>query len=682
MSKQPSAKATVAQPPAFSGILAWMIPNATVFISSGCIMVIELIAGRLIARHLGSSIYTWTSVIGIVLAGIALGNYIGGRLADKYRPKPTIALLFVLSSFAAVSITVLESLVGDWESLWMLSWPMRVAMHVFFAFFFPCCILGTISPVVTKMALDLGRQTGRTIGSIYAAGVVGSLVGTFLTGFYLIAKFGTMSTIWAVACILAFVGLLYGWRAIASAKITSSVWIVLLACLAFVANSDTAWARTVGERLGLRESKDPRVLYSDESQYSYVAVIQHTKEPDLREMRLDKLTHSIVVMEHPSDFQYAYERIYAAITKRLTDDDQAVDNLTIGGGGYVYPRWMATTWPKGRTDAVEIDPAVTRAAVEAFGLPEDGSVRCIHEDGRVYLDRLNRQLAEGEPVDKYDFIYCDAVNDYSVPHQLTTLEFMTKVKNLLRPDGVYLMNVIEIYDNGLLLGSLYKTMKQVFPHVYIFVEGYEISQNPGGRNTFIIMGSPEPFDTTDLGKEYSPNCYIYSLSEEERESLLNRPQAIVLKDDYAPVENLLAAVVKEDAAQRAVGEYIQRFHLAKELGNDEEALAYLNEGMEAIRELRPDSPDNYLLYGNAFYDLKRAPEAEEAYRELVTMRPYFANGWYNLGSALAAQGKFEEAADCYRSVLKINPDDETALSRLEMINAAIQRQSAPGGATN
>ena len=76
---------------------AWLIPNATVFISSLCIMVVELVAGRLIARHVGSSLYTWTSVIGIVLAGIAAGNYLGGRLADRYRSRETLASLFLIT---------------------------------------------------------------------------------------------------------------------------------------------------------------------------------------------------------------------------------------------------------------------------------------------------------------------------------------------------------------------------------------------------------------------------------------------------------------------------------------------------------------------------------------------------------------------------------------------------------
>ena len=73
------------------GRWSWLVPNLTVFVSSLCIMVVELVAGRLIARHVGNSLYTWTSVIGIVLAGIATGNYIGGRLADRYRSREVLA---------------------------------------------------------------------------------------------------------------------------------------------------------------------------------------------------------------------------------------------------------------------------------------------------------------------------------------------------------------------------------------------------------------------------------------------------------------------------------------------------------------------------------------------------------------------------------------------------------------
>jgi len=151
-----------------------VIANATVFVSSFCIMVIELVAGRLIAKYLGSSLYTWTSIIGVVLAGIAIGNAVGGRLADRFgtdrrSARRLLALLFILSAVISAVISWYNDVVGHMGLLLSLqSWPLRVASHITLVFFPPSAMLGLITPVVAKMALDLGRKTGRTIGSIYA----------------------------------------------------------------------------------------------------------------------------------------------------------------------------------------------------------------------------------------------------------------------------------------------------------------------------------------------------------------------------------------------------------------------------------------------------------------------------------------------------------------------------------
>src|SRR4030043_590753 len=112
----------------FTSILG---PGVTVFLSSACIMVLELVAGRLIARHLGSSLYTWTSVIGVVLAGITVGNYLGGRIADRFPARKTLAILLGISSVACVVIVILNNLVGDWLWLGKLSGPAHVLTPVF-----------------------------------------------------------------------------------------------------------------------------------------------------------------------------------------------------------------------------------------------------------------------------------------------------------------------------------------------------------------------------------------------------------------------------------------------------------------------------------------------------------------------------------------------------------------------
>jgi predicted membrane-bound spermidine synthase len=396
------------------GLGRW-VPQITVFISSFCIMVIELVAGRIISRHLGSSLYTWTSVIGIVLAGIALGNYVGGRIADRRRATPTLALLFLVASITCVSITVLNHQVGDWVFLWSLPWSIRVGSHVAIVFLVPSVILGMISPVAAKMALDHSRETGRTIGSVYAWGVIGSIVGTFATGFYLIAAFGTAAVIWAVAGTLAVMAVLFGlqsWK--------TWLWSGVLAILMTLGTGPWAWSTSLGEQLLLRGQFGPDVIYVDESQYSHIRVHQISTDPDTRNLQLDKLLHSTIVMSDPLNMQYGYERIYAAITREMAEARDSLNTMTIGGGGYVFPRYIETLWPKSRTEVVEIDPAVTAAAIAAFGLDAGHDLIVHHEDGRALLRQTLEKKRRGEPISRYDFIYLDVFNDYSVPYQLSS----------------------------------------------------------------------------------------------------------------------------------------------------------------------------------------------------------------------------------------------------------------------
>ena len=94
--------------------LSILVPTATVFMSSFCIMVLELVASRLIARYLGSSLYTWTAVIGVVLTGITIGNYVGGRIADRFPARRVLAALFGISSATCASTIALNNLEGEW----------------------------------------------------------------------------------------------------------------------------------------------------------------------------------------------------------------------------------------------------------------------------------------------------------------------------------------------------------------------------------------------------------------------------------------------------------------------------------------------------------------------------------------------------------------------------------------
>jgi predicted MFS family arabinose efflux permease len=182
-------------------------PNLIVFVANACIMILELIAERVIAPHVGVSLYTWTSIIGVVLAGMSLGNYVGGRLADRRASPRLLGLIFSLGGLTSLATLVTSRL----DIVAALHWPLilEIVLLITILFFLPAAILGTVSPIVAKLALrDLAR-TGSTVGKIYAAGTVGSIVGTLVTGFVLTALFGTHRIIWGVGAVLVAVGILF-----------------------------------------------------------------------------------------------------------------------------------------------------------------------------------------------------------------------------------------------------------------------------------------------------------------------------------------------------------------------------------------------------------------------------------------------------------------------------------------
>lgn len=181
---------------------------AIAFIASGCTLVIELVAGRLLAPYIGVSLYTWTSVIGVILAGISIGNFLGGRLADRYPGPSVLGLTLVAASLTSFVTLGLVSVLPQF-TLWMPLVP-RILVLTTVIFFLPGCILGMITPLVVKQALtDLGHAGG-LVGRVYAISTAGSLVGVYLTGFVLIAHFGTRLIVVMVAAVLLLLGAVLG----------------------------------------------------------------------------------------------------------------------------------------------------------------------------------------------------------------------------------------------------------------------------------------------------------------------------------------------------------------------------------------------------------------------------------------------------------------------------------------
>lgn len=502
------------------------LPVLIVFVSNTCMMVLELVAGRIIAPYVGVSLYTWTSVIGVVLAGMSLGNYLGGRLADRWASARLLGSVFLLAGVFSAAILTADTLGLELPD----AWPIVLRILVFTAalFFIPSMVLGGVSPIVVKLAVRDLAKTGSTVGRISAAGTVGSIVGTFATGFWLISTFGTHVIVWGVAIVLLIMAAFLWLR-------DAGPWRPFVAGVAALAiGGGTPLAATQGwiaSRCQL------------ETNYFCIKVREEERNGDtVRILILDRLVHSYSSLTDPTKLVYGYEQVYAEATAYQARGHNPLKALFIGGGGYTFPRYMEAVYPGSRLDVIEIDPGVTQVAYDLLGLASDTTVVTYNEDARMYLKR--------PPTVKYDLIMGDAFNDYSVPYHLTTREFNERVAAWLADDGLYMVNMIDGPRRDFLRAYV-GTLQQTFANVYVVpaVRTWEVSP----RVTFVILASGRPLDLRALAAidagDGDAMLAAMLLSPAQVEALLTEGRLVVLTDRYAPVDQMLAPVFRGEQAR-------------------------------------------------------------------------------------------------------------------------------------
>lgn len=666
-------------------------------------MLVELLAFRVVSRCLGSSIYTASSVIGVILGGLAVGGYLGGLAADRFRPTMVLSRLFVLSSVCCLFIPILNNWLSDWSFLWFCTWPQRVALHTLLTFLWPSVCLGAITPVVAKYAVENSARVGRAVGDVYAWGTAGSIVGTFLAGFYLIAALGTDQTAYLAAISLAVAGVVFErrywlgvmWTATAIVVVTLAVgpWPSMRARIA---------------EIGLREPERSDVFFDRDSLYSHVRVIQDPNEPNARQLILDKLTHSRFDPQRPNELLYGYERIYAALTHYFAGERKDIRVLILGGGGFTHPRDILRRYPQASVTVVEIDPVVTEAAREAFGLQADTRMNIVHLDGRQYVSDLLRRKHNGQKIQPFDFVYLDALNDYNIPFHLTTVEFNAMVKELMAPDGVMLSNVIDVLNMGRFLGAMVQTAKQTFAHTSCFFAADMGTQlDPSARETFVVVATDRPFDATKLADgPYMDGVKKLALSQKQLDAVISK-NAMALTDDYAPVEQLLEGVVRKMGGEPEERFY-DRANVALRENRSSDAIAdyqraiqidpmyyfaYLNLGIahfqngqmeeaitasEKAAALRPQSAQPYFNMGNVYMGAKDYEAAARAFARCVQLDPKHDRAFNALGKALANTGRLEEATRALEQAVALAPREQEYGENLAKVKAAeaLKRQNA------
>jgi spermidine synthase len=484
-------------------------PGTFAFIGSFCLLVLEIDAGRILAPSIGVSLYTWTSVIGVVLAGISLGNWLGGRLADRRPGRSILAYEYLAAAIASGLILVLSR---DLSSVAAPgSWPadLQVLWLAVLLFFLPSTLLGMVTPMIVKLSLSSLEETGRVVGRIQAAASAGSILGVFLAGFFLISAFGTRAVV-ADAAILLLV------LAVAS----NPFWEELPERAARAAGNVAA-AGLVATLLvaGLLVTYTPPC--TRESDY-YCIRVDSLEEGKFKQLSLDVLINGIVSTKDPTQLIYPYERLYGEVVDAKYKRDRPLQAFAIGGGTFTFPRWLER-YHRGTSRVAEIDPEVTQINRDELGLRDTPAIKITTGDARPVL--------RDRPTDeRYDLVLGDAFGDIAIPYHLVTREFNELVKSHLTPDGLYLVNIVDgvHYD---FLRSYITTLMRTFPQVRLLI-------TPGGasgqQNTFVVVASMKPPPTTRT-----------MAKPRDLATFLHLRDTVTLTDDHVPVDQLLAPVFRK-----------------------------------------------------------------------------------------------------------------------------------------
>ncbi len=482
-----------------------------VFLSGATVMVFELVGSRVLGPYVGTSIFVWTSLIGIILLSLALGNFIGGRIADQFKSANFLSFFILLGAFF-ISATgyfkedVLNLAIRHFSGIKL---PALFSTILLFA---PAGILlGTVAPYATRLRISVLEKSGRTVGTLYALSTTGSIIGTFAAGFLLIPTFSTSHLIFLLSLILTFTaGILF------KGPKKYRLWFVFLFLL--IMNLYGIW----GEK-----PTSGTFIFDGNTKYSRVKIFDAINpwqgNDSVRIMKINN-EYAAASFKHKEGLVFGIMQYYSKDSLFTAHIENA---LMLGGAACIFPQHFLKKHPQATIDVVEIDPDLTDLAKKYFGLQEDARLQMYHEDARTFINANKKQ---------YDAFYGDAYKStYSVPYQLTTKEFMEKTYKLLRSDGVAFFNIISNLNpkKNIFFRSQLKTIQSVFPQVLVLAvadpENKEMLQN------MLIIArkttNPELLSTLSLR---APDVYKHLIKE-----AIPTEDAYLLTDDYAPAEFLV-----------------------------------------------------------------------------------------------------------------------------------------------
>ena len=572
---------------------SYLVLILLVLISGAVVMALEFSASRLLIPIYGGSIYTWGSLIGVILSGLSLGYHVGGRLADKIDFSfakfcsiifsaglyivfiPFISTIIIgvsNSTVSEISTAIMSSLYSNnitsnsSSNASSINGQYACLLATFLLLLLPTFLLGLVSPYAVKLATKKISVVGNISGNLYSAATIGSIIGTFLTVFVLIPTFDIRNILFGLGLSSIISSALIGLGR-APKILAGSVGMFLFLSITFLAVNPVPYY-------------SGNLIYQKETPYSHLDVVDSDHK---RALFLDGYIHSIMNKDNPTQLliytkYFPLGFVFNPTAKRV---------LFVGGGGFSGPKYFLKTHPNVTVDVVEIDPAVIDVAKKYFDVNTSSNnqsrLKIYNEDARNFLSSTNQ---------KYDIIVLDAYSKNYVPFHLMTLEYYQLLYNrLTTPNGVIISNQLgsldQEQDTSKLYRAVYKTMSQVFSPAAVYAFPLDVENRDNVQN-IILVAIKDPdityYSSNDIRRgqlkqqqEEQQQQKTIVLSGNNNSSTTNEVidyadhlydrtkiksnDVPMLTDQFAPIENLLNPITstpyniqeKETPANKKIG---------------------------------------------------------------------------------------------------------------------------------
>jgi hypothetical protein len=433
-----------------------------VFVASGAVLVLEILGIRLLAPYVGLTLETTTTIIGTVLAGIAAGAALGGRAADRTDARRLLPTLLVAGGALALGTVPLVRVLGAALENGGDGGALLITLVALFP---PATVLSAVTPMVAKLQLDDLRATGSVVGRISAWATAGALVGTFGAGFVIVPLVATDVAVFVIGGLLLALGAAIAMRD--GARPTRGT-----------AAAAAGAVLVGGGALAIGSPCDAESTY-----HCARVVLEDEAHPERRTLMLDDLRHSSVDLDDPRRLEFDYVRWMGDAIDDMAPATARLDAVFLGGGGFTLPRYLAATRPGSRSRVLEVDTALVALARERLGLRTGPSLRVRTGDARVTL--------RGEPTASTDLLVGDAFGGRAVPWHLTTVEFAAEIRRVLRPRGIYALNVIDQRPLDL-VRAVGATLLRSFGDVKLVARPHPDGGLTGGNLVFLASDAALP----------------------------------------------------------------------------------------------------------------------------------------------------------------------------------------------